>query len=101
MPTLYEYFGIYIYFFSNDHLPVHIHVRSQTGSCKVIFAVEYGKILRYDIYQIGKKKMPSTSDIKKLKELLSHHGNDVIKKWREFYIDRKIISPVRITKRLK
>ncbi|MDD2387793.1 MAG: DUF4160 domain-containing protein [Bacteroidales bacterium] len=28
MPKIFEYFGIVFYFYSNEHMPVHIHVKS-------------------------------------------------------------------------
>ncbi len=27
MPKIYEYFGLVFLFFSNDHEPIHVHVR--------------------------------------------------------------------------
>ncbi|MCL2101430.1 MAG: DUF4160 domain-containing protein [Fibromonadales bacterium] len=28
MPSIFEYLGIVLYFFSNEHEPIHIHARS-------------------------------------------------------------------------
>ena len=30
MPQVYRYFGLIFYFWSNDHLPAHIHVTDTT-----------------------------------------------------------------------
>ncbi len=34
MPKLYEYFGIVVMFYSNEHEPVHVHGKSQGRECR-------------------------------------------------------------------
>ncbi|MGH2574616.1 MAG: DUF4160 domain-containing protein [Ignavibacteria bacterium] len=34
MPKLYEYFGIIILFYSNDHEPIHVHGKYQDQESK-------------------------------------------------------------------
>ena len=34
MPTIFFYFGLRFFFFTNEHLPPHIHVRSADGKAK-------------------------------------------------------------------
>lgn len=34
MPTIFFYFGLRFFFFSNEHLPPHVHVRSADGKAK-------------------------------------------------------------------
>ncbi len=29
MPEIYEYFGLIFYFFSNEHDPIHVHVKKE------------------------------------------------------------------------
>ena len=38
MPTVFRFFGMQFYFWSNEHEPVHIHVRK--GRCLAKFVVE-------------------------------------------------------------
>ncbi len=35
MPEIYEYFGLVFYFFSNEHDPIHVHVKK--GDKETIF----------------------------------------------------------------
>ena len=35
MPEIYEYFGLVFYFFSNEHDPIHVHVKK--GDRETIF----------------------------------------------------------------
>lgn len=34
MPELFRFFGIRFFFFSNEHLPVHIHVKNADGTAR-------------------------------------------------------------------
>ena len=34
MPTLYEYFGLLIFFYSDEHLPIHVHGKYQRRESK-------------------------------------------------------------------
>ena len=34
MPTLFIFFGMRFFFYSNEHLPIHIHVKNADGEAK-------------------------------------------------------------------
>ncbi len=34
MPTLFIIFGLRFFFYSNEHLPIHIHVKNSDGEAK-------------------------------------------------------------------
>lgn len=38
MPEIFRMFGMKFFFYSNDHLPIHVHVRKGNGEAK--FGVE-------------------------------------------------------------
>ncbi len=44
IPKIFEYFGFIFYFFSNEHEPIHVHVKH--GGCESIFELimENGKL---------------------------------------------------------
>ena len=35
MPTLFELLGIRFYFYSEEHLPIHVHIENGDGKAKV------------------------------------------------------------------
>ena len=35
MPTLFTIFGLRFYFYSEEHLPIHVHVRNSDGRAKI------------------------------------------------------------------
>ena len=52
MPKLYEYFGIIVLFYSNEHEPVHVHGKYQGREMRAEFVIEDGRsissIVRYE-----------------------------------------------------
>ena len=44
MPKLYEYFGVIIMFYANEHQPVHVHGKCQGRECKAEIIVINGVI---------------------------------------------------------
>ena len=44
MPKLYEYFGLVILFYSNEHEPVHVHGKYQGTESKADIILENGHV---------------------------------------------------------
>ena len=49
MPKLYEYLGILVYFYSNEHEPVHVHGKRQGRESKAELVIENGKVTMYRV----------------------------------------------------
>lgn len=49
MPKLYEYLGIVIFFWSNEHEPIHVHGQCQGKECRAEIYVENGEIVAIEI----------------------------------------------------
>jgi len=60
MPKIYEYLGIIIMFYSNEHEPVHVHGKYQGQESKAEFIIENGKVIEITIKSVkGRKPLPS------------------------------------------
>jgi hypothetical protein len=46
MPKLYEYFGLVVFFYANEHEPLHVHGEFQGGHARAEIVLESGKVLR-------------------------------------------------------
>ena len=49
MPKLYDYFGIVVMFYSNEHDPVHVHGKYQGHETRAEIIVVNGIVRRYPI----------------------------------------------------
>jgi len=76
MPTVFNKDGFRFFFYSNDHQPIHIHVRYQGG--EAVFDVESGVFLR-ESYGMKLK------DLKKAEDLVASHEKLITEKWHEYF----------------
>ena len=75
MPELFRFYGLIFYFFSREHLPVHIHVKNADGEAK--FEVESVTLIE--------SKGIKNKDIKKAKEIIQENKDIIIKRWKEYH----------------
>jgi len=99
MPTIFEYLGIFIRFYSDDHEPIHIHALYQDAVVKVSFYIKNGVISKIT-YSAVKGEF-STSKMKDLKDFIEIYKYQIILKWNEFYAWNKKIKKQSITKKVK
>lgn len=45
MPKLFEYFGIVVFFYWNEHEPVHVHGRCRGRETRAELTIENGKVI--------------------------------------------------------
>ena len=53
MPKIFEYLGILIFFYSNEHEPIHVHGKHEGLESKAEFYIVDGKIIEWKTMQIG------------------------------------------------
>ncbi len=54
MPKIFEYFGILIFFYSNEHEPIHVHARRGENESKAEFVILDGVVSEIRIKQVEK-----------------------------------------------
>jgi hypothetical protein len=102
MPKLYEYLGLEVFFYADEHEPIHVHGRYQDSETKAELIVDDNN----DVVEIrfkpvrGKKSLqqPHHSNFKKL---LAYKADEIVQKWNGFFVHGKQIKLQRITRRLK
>jgi hypothetical protein len=101
MPKLYEYFGLIILFYSNEHEPIHVHGKYQGTESKAEFVIDDGQIveIRYDSVR-GKRPLDE-HQFNNFKTLVERYAEDIVQKWINYFVLHRPVSPERITKRIK
>ena len=74
MPTILLAFGLRFYFYSDEHLPIHVHVENADGRAK--FSLEPG-------IELIKNEGIKPKDLKKAKTLCETFQEEFIEKWHE------------------
>ena len=100
MPKLYEYFGLIILFYSQEHEPVYVHCKYQGKESKAEIIYNNGKFTEVLISKVPGKEPLDTQNLKKFKRLVEYYRDDIIRKWVDFFIFNKEIVSERITKKI-
>ena len=96
MPKLNDYFGLIILFYSKEHEPIHVHGKYQEMESKAEIIFENGKFRKVRIVKVRGKKQE-----KKFKLLVENLRDDIVRKWVDFFVYNKTVSPEIITRKLQ
>ncbi len=100
MPKLYEYFGLIILFYSNEHLPVHVHGKYQDEECKAEIVFVNGLFMEIIIKDVKGKKPLNNRHLKMFKQLVELYREDILQKWIDYFVYNKEVISETITKKI-
>lgn len=75
MPEIFRFFGIRFFYFSNEHLPIHVHIKNADGTAK--FSVEPVQLLENN----GIKK----KDILLAESIIEENQSLIIEHWNIYF----------------
>ena len=101
MPKLYEYFGIIVLFYSNEHEPIHVHGRCQGRESKAELIIENGRVVEILYRSVKGRKPLSKSEMKNFQTLTEHYVDEIVQKWVDYFVLHRPIVPQKITQRIK
>ena len=88
MPKIFEYLGIIIFFYSNEHEPIHVHARKGGYESKAEFIIHNGEIVEIKIKENKGFKPLTGSDLNNFKDFLSKYAEKIIEKWVNYFVYR-------------
>jgi hypothetical protein len=101
MPKLYEYFGLVVFFYTNEHEPIHVHGKFQSGYARAEVLLKGGKIIRIVFSNVkGKRPLPGNK-MRDFRALVNAKANDIVRRWVEYFVFKKHNQPEIITRRIK
>jgi hypothetical protein len=101
MPKLYEYFGLVFLMFSNEHSPIHVHVRYGTSEAVLELVILDGKVVAVVFRKLSNKRMLPPAQQREAETFVRAKAKDIARKWNEYFVLHKHVAPERITKRIK
>lgn len=101
MPKLYEYFGLIIMFYANEHDPVHVHGKFQDRESRAEIIVINGEIVEIRYANVVGRAPLAKTEMRHFEKLVSARASDIVSKWIDFFVLHKPVKSERITRRLK
>ena len=101
MPKLYEYFGLIVMFYSNEHEPVHVHGKHQGRESKAELFVVNGVVASTRISPVAGRAPLEPNELRYFEELVSAKADEIVGKWIDYFVLNIPVACERINKRLK
>jgi hypothetical protein len=101
MSKIYEYLGILIYFYSNEHDPVHVHANYSGLESKAEFIIVDGKVTEIKIKAVKGSAPLTGAKLNDFEKFLEHYADQIVQKWVDYFVYHKQIKFEKINTRLK
>jgi hypothetical protein len=101
MPALYEYLGILLFFYSNEHAPIHVHAKHNGCESKAELYIVDGKITEVKIVGVKGRRPLTGSTLKNFEAFLEKYADQIVAKWVDFFVYHKDIELEKITTHIK
>ncbi|MCW8125360.1 DUF4160 domain-containing protein [Microbulbifer halophilus] len=99
MPKLYQYLEITLFFYSNEHEPIHVHAKHEGRESKAEIHFFHGKIKEIIIKDKGRGL--DTKKRKEFEEFVNVYAEEIVEKWVAYFVRKQPIAPKVITQRVK
>jgi hypothetical protein len=101
MPKLYDYFGLVIMFYSNEHEPVHVHAKSQGREGRAEIILMDGQVTEVQfMLQPGRPPL-QPAEQRYFEELVHAKADEIVRKWIDFFVLHKRITSEVLTRRVR
>jgi hypothetical protein len=101
MPKLYEYLGILVYFYSNEHEPIHVHGKHNGRESRAEIIVQEGRIAGIEFGNVLGKRPLEGQKLKDFETLVSAKAEEIVERWINFFVHNVRSKPEIITRRIK
>lgn len=101
MPKIYEYLGFILYFYSNEHEPIHVHVTKAERESIFEIIMLNGQLLEIKKRK-AKFKIPLTArEEKEILVFIEKYNKKIVDKWINFFVLKKAIKTTKVNRKLK
>jgi|SRR5665647_1420487 len=100
MPKIFEYLGYIFFLYSNDHKPLHVHVRFAEYESILEFEILDGELKKVKFKRSGANRPIPKSNHKEIEKFASIYYLQIVEKWTQFYLLKKEPKNEKITRKL-
>lgn len=100
MPTIYEYFGFTFLFHSNEHAPIHVHVRHSGRENIFELHMQGGKLQQLKVRKRRGVEALTDKEKKTAEEFVVRYCSDIIDKWVRYFVMGQDVKKTTITQKI-
>ncbi len=101
MPKIFEYLGILIFFYSNEHEPIHVHGKFEKFESKAEFYIVNGKVSEIKIKNVKGRRPLIGNKLRDFEDFLENYSEEIVQKWIDYFVLHKDIKFERINTKIK
>ena len=101
MPKIFEYLGILVFFYSNEHEPIHVHGKHAGFESKSELYIVDGKIVEIKIKTIKGLNPLTGRSLNDFKDFLEVYADKIVQKWIDYFVYHKDVEFEKINRRIK
>jgi hypothetical protein len=101
MPKLYEYLGIIVLFYSNEHEPIHVHGKYQGRESRAELVIRDGRVVDIIYSPILGRRPLDGAQLQDFQALVASHADDIVRKWIDYFVLHRRVQAEVITRRIK
>jgi len=100
MPKLYDYFGLEVLFYSNEHLPIHVHGKCGNRFNKAEMIILNGVVVDIEFGTERGKPPLKPAEFSHFQQFVRLKASDIVQKWDDYFNNGMKIKTEIITIRL-
>ena len=100
MPKLYEYLGVLVFFYSNEHEPIHVHGRHERREMRAELVVDEGEVVEIRFGPVRGREPLRPRERRHFETLVRARAADIVDKWIQHFVLHTPFKAEVITKRL-
>jgi len=101
VPKLYEYLGLIVFFYANEHEPVHVHCRKENRESRAELILVDGKVAEILLTGVRGKLPLTAGEARDFLTLVERFSSEIVQKWIDFFVLHKAVTAEHIARRLK
>ena len=100
MPKLYEYLGLVIFFYSNEHEPIHVHAQHGNTEGKIEIFIEKGQVVRIEYKKTSNRRSLNKKNKRLFLKLVTVMADEIVQNWINYFVLHKKIVAKKIIGKL-
>ncbi len=101
MPKIYEYLGLIFFFYSDEHLPIHVHVSFAEYESKLELDFANGKLKGIGVKNVKGRKPLQSKELKEAVKFVKNYYEEIVEKWTTFFVKNKKVSCEIVSSKIK
>lgn len=100
MPTIYEYFGFFFLFYSNEHEPIHVHVQHSDRESIFEIILYKNKLQQVNVRAKRGAKPLTSKEMKTAEAFIQKYYPNIVEKWVNYFVKKQNVRKTTIKTKL-